>query len=159
VGCPRPVVAQQLYNLVARKVEAEYLEVARVSGLATMVYNPLGGGMLTGRHSPEGAGGGRFGDSRLAAMYRERYWRDDLFAAVSRLAGIAEGTGLSLAELALRWLVTSPDVGALLLGGSKVEHLRQNAAAVAAGPLPADVVAACEEVGAELHGPMPAYNR
>ena len=53
VGAPRPVVAQQLYNLVARRVEEEYLEFAATHGVHTMVYNPLGGGLLTGRHSFE----------------------------------------------------------------------------------------------------------
>jgi aryl-alcohol dehydrogenase-like predicted oxidoreductase len=160
VGCPRPVVAQQLYNLLARRVEEEYLEFARSSGLLTMVYNPLGGGLLTGRHTfTDGATSGRFGDSRLAAMYKQRYWTPELFDAVDRLAAIAADAGLPLAELSLRWLLGSPDVGALLLGGSKVAQLEQNVAAAAAGPLPPDVVAACDEVGATLRGPMPAYNR
>ncbi|SDN46134.1 Predicted oxidoreductase [Klenkia soli] len=160
VGCPRPVVAQQLYNLLARRVEEEYLEFARVNGLATMVYNPLGGGLLTGKHSfDEAATSGRFGDSKLAAMYKQRYWTPELFDAVGRLSAIADGAGIPLAELSLRWLLGSSDVGALLLGGSKVAQLQQNVAAAAAGPLPADVVAACDEVGAALRGPMPAYNR
>jgi aryl-alcohol dehydrogenase-like predicted oxidoreductase len=159
VGCPRPVVAQQLYNLIARRVEEEYLEFARVSGLLTMVYNPLGGGLLTGKHSLTSAGTGRFGDSRLAEMYRDRYWTPELFAAVQQLATIADEAGLSLPELSLRWLLSSADVGAVLLGGSRVEQLEQNIAAAAAGPLPADVVDSCNEVGASLRGPMPAYNR
>ena len=159
VGCPRPVVAQQLYNLLARRVEEEYLEFARSAGLMTMVYNPLGGGLLTGKHSFTDSGSGRFGDSRLADMYKQRYWNPELFSAVARLAEIAEGAGIPLAELSLRWLLGSPDVGALLLGGSRVDQLRQNVAAAAAGPLPSDVVAACDEVGAALRGPMPAYNR
>ena len=160
VGCPRPGVAQQLSNLLARLLEEEYLEFARVNGLLTMVYNPLGGGLLTGRHTfTEDAATGRFGDSRLAAMYKERYWNPELFEAVGRLARIAEDAGIPLAELSLRWLLGSPDVGALLLGGSKVAQLQQNIATAAAGPLPADVVAACDEVGATLRGPMPAYNR
>lgn len=160
VGAPRPVVAQQLYNLLARRVEDEYLEYARTSGLLTMVYNPLGGGLLTGRHHfDDTPGAGRFGDSRLAEMYRARYWDPRLFAAIERLAGIADGAGVGLAELSLRWLLDQPDVGALLLGGSRVEHLRANLAAAAAGPLPDDVRAACAEVGASLRGPMPAYNR
>ncbi|MFD5829124.1 aldo/keto reductase [Lentzea sp. NPDC060358] len=159
-GGPRPVVAQQLYNLLARRVEEEYLEYARTSGLVTMVYNPLGGGLLTGRHRfGDEPGTGRFGDSRLAGMYRERYWDARLFAAVERLAAVADGAGIGLAELSLRWLLDRPDVGALLLGGSRVEQLHANIAAAAAGPLPDDVRAACDEVGADLRGPMPAYHR
>ncbi|WP_027929146.1 aldo/keto reductase [Amycolatopsis thermoflava] len=160
VGAPRPVLAQQLYNLLARRIEEEYLEYARTSGLVTMVYNPLGGGLLTGRHSfGDQPGTGRFGDSRLAGMYRQRYWDERLFAAVQRLSDIASGAGIGLVELSLRWLLGHPDVGALLLGGSKADQLRANLAAAAAGPLPEDVRAACDEVGADLRGPMPAYNR
>ncbi|MGW7750580.1 aldo/keto reductase [Streptomyces violaceusniger] len=160
VGAPRPVVAQQLHNLLARRIEEEFTEYAATTGLRTMVYNPLGGGLLTGRHRFEQApGGGRFGDSKLAVMYRERYWNEDLFRAVTDLTRIASEAGLPLTDLALRWLLSRPSTDALLLGGSKVEHLKANIAAASAGPLPVDVVAACDEVGARLRGPMPAYNR
>ncbi|MGW2256479.1 aldo/keto reductase [Streptomyces sp. NPDC001780] len=160
VGAPRPVVAQQLHNLLARRIEEEYVEYAAVTGLRTMVYNPLGGGLLTGRHHfGEAPGTGRFGDSRLAAMYRERYWDERLFDAVGRLTRIAAEAGMPLTELALRWLLDRPSTDALLLGGSRTEHLRANVEAAHAGPLPAEVTAACDEVGAALRGPMPAYNR
>lgn len=160
VGAPRPVVAQQLYNLVARRVEEEYLEFAATHDVHTMVYNPLGGGLLTGKHSFESKPSeGRFGDSKLAAMYTQRYWDKQLFEAVTGLAGIAAGAGISLVELSLRWLAYRDGVGSMLLGGSKVEQLRANIEAVAKGPLPADVTAACDAIGAGLRGPMPAYNR
>jgi aryl-alcohol dehydrogenase-like predicted oxidoreductase len=160
VGAPRPVVAQQLYNLVARRVEEEYLEFAATHDVHTMVYNPLGGGLLTGRHSIESKPSeGRFGDSQLAAMYTQRYWDKQLFEAVTGLAGIAAGAGISLVELSLRWLAYRDGVGSMLLGGSKVEQLRANIEAVAKGPLPADVTAACDAIGTGLRGPMPAYNR
>ncbi|MFD8968332.1 aldo/keto reductase [Streptomyces sp. NPDC059568] len=159
-GAPRPVVAQQLHNLLARRLEEEYVEYAAVTGLRTMVYNPLGGGLLTGRHTFEQTpGSGRFGDSRLAAMYRERYWDERLFAAVGELTAIAREAGIPLTDLALRWLLGLPSTDALLLGGSRTEHLRANIAAAQAGPLPAEVTTACDEVGARLRGPMPAYNR
>ncbi|MGP3920317.1 aldo/keto reductase [Nonomuraea sp. 10N515B] len=160
VGAPRPVVAQQLYNLLSRRVEEEYLEFARSTGLTTMVYNPLGGGLLTGRHTFEqDPAAGRFGDSKLAPLYRQRYWSPALFEAVTALGEIAAQSGISLIELSLRWLLHRDGVGAVLLGGSKAEHLRANIATAAAGPLPEDVVAACDRVGAALRGPMPAYNR
>ncbi|MBY6366488.1 aldo/keto reductase [Rhodococcus corynebacterioides] len=160
VGAPRPVVAQQLYNLLARRIEEEYAEFAATTGIATMVYNPLGGGLLTGKHTfSDEPGEGRFGDSRLAGMYRERYWNADIFDAVTRLAAVADGAGMPLTELALRWLRSTPTAGPILLGGSRTSHLQANIDALARGPLPADVVTACDEVGAALRGPMPAYNR
>jgi aryl-alcohol dehydrogenase-like predicted oxidoreductase len=160
VGAPRPFVAQQLYNLLARRIEEEYVEFAAATGLSTMVYNPLGGGLLTGRHSFEAdPGQGRFGDSRLAQMYKQRYWNAAIFDAIQQLALVADKAGVPLTELALRWLVSKPATSSLLLGGSKVEHLSSNIAAITKGPLDADVVEACDDVGAALRGPMPAYNR
>jgi aryl-alcohol dehydrogenase-like predicted oxidoreductase len=160
VGTPRPVVAQQLYNLVARRLEEEYFGFAEATGLQTMVYNPLGGGLLSGRHRfGERPSEGRFGDSRLAGMYTERYWNAELFAAIDTLGRIADEAGLPLSELALRWLLGQERVSSVLLGGSKVSHLQANLAAAARGPLPDDVVKACAEVGVALRGPMPAYNR
>ncbi|MET0705038.1 MAG: aldo/keto reductase [Mycobacterium sp.] len=160
VGAPKPIVAQQLYNLLARRIEDEYAEYAAVTGLVTMVYNPLGGGLLTGRHQfTEAPTEGRFGDSRLATMYRERYWNSQTFDAIAALAVIAEDAGLPITELALRWLRAKPTTGPILLGGSKTSHLQANIEALSRGPLSDDLVKACDEVGAALRGPMPAYNR
>ncbi len=137
VGAPRPVVAQQLYNLLARRIEEEYVEFAAVHRLATMVYNPLGGGLLTGRHRfSERPSEGRFGSSRLAEMYSQRYWDEQLFDAVERLRAVADGAGLPMAELALRWTAHRDVVDSLLLGGSRAEQLQQNLQALAAGPCP-----------------------
>jgi aryl-alcohol dehydrogenase-like predicted oxidoreductase len=159
-GAPKPAVAQQLYNLVARRVEDEYVEYALTHGLSTVVYNPLGGGLLTGRHrfdrTPDE---GRFGSSALSPMYRERYWNRTIFDAVTALAGVADDAGLTLPELALRWLLSQEVVSAVLLGGSRLSHLEANIRAAAGGRLSADVLAACDEVGRALAGPMPAYNR
>ncbi|YAL82639.1 aldo/keto reductase [Dermacoccaceae bacterium W4C1] len=160
VGAPRPVVAQQLYNLIARRLDEEYTRFASSTGLATMVYNPLGGGLLTGRHTfSERPTEGRFGDSRLAEMYAARYWDQDLFDAVEELSGIAADAGMPLSEMAIRWLVTSADVSSILLGGSKVEHLQSNIAAASRGPLDPELVEKINAVGLRLRGPMPAYNR
>lgn len=160
VGAPRPVVAQQVYNLLARRIEDEYAEFAAVTELVTMVYNPLGGGLLTGKHSFDAdPAEGRFGDSRLATMYRQRYWNAAVFDAIGDLVTLAEKAGIPMTELALRWLVSKPAAGPILLGGSKVGHLQSNIGAIAAGPLDDDLVAACDDIGAALHGAMPNYNR
>jgi aryl-alcohol dehydrogenase-like predicted oxidoreductase len=160
LGAPRPILAQQLYNLVARRVEAEYVEFATTKGLATIVYNPLGGGLLTGRHSfTESPAQGRFGDSALATMYKDRYWNAETFAVIDALGAIAAQAGITLPELSLRWLLSKPVVSAVLLGGSKPTQLEANITAAQAGPLPDDVVAACDEAGLAIAGSMPGYNR
>jgi len=160
IGMSGPAVAQQLCNLVARRVEEEYFEFARVSGLFTMVYNPLAGGLLTGRHTFTVAPTeGRFAHSDLADTYRDRYWDARMFTAVDSLAAIAAGAGVSLAELALRWLTGLADVASILLGASRDEQLRANIGAITRGPLPPDVLSACDDVAITLRGPMPSYNR
>ncbi|TDE02212.1 aldo/keto reductase [Jiangella asiatica] len=159
-GLPGPVVAQQLYNLVARRIDDEYVAFAQASGIETIVYNPLGGGLLSGRYTFEAAPEeGRFATSKLSPMYRERYWDERMFAAVGALSVIAADAGIGLPELALRWLASQPVVGSVLVGASRPAHLTANLAALARGPLPADVVERCDDVGRELRGPMPAYNR
>ncbi|MBK1786339.1 aldo/keto reductase [Prauserella cavernicola] len=160
VGAPRPVVAQQLYNLLARRIDEEYAAMAAATGLETMVYNPLGGGLLTGKHRfGNEPGSGRFGDSVLAGMYRQRYWDERLFEAIEALEAIAGQAGVPLTELALRWLCNRDVVGSVLLGASKLDHLTANIAVLGKGALPDDVAAACDEVGSRLRGPMPNYNR
>ncbi|QCQ17596.1 aldo/keto reductase [Microbacterium sp. RG1] len=160
LGLPGPRVGQQVYSIVARRLDEEYLEYARTAGIETMVYNPLAGGLLSGRHDlakrPEH---GRFGDSRLADMYTQRYWNAAMLSAVTELSKIADEAGVPLADLAIRWLVGRDGIDTVLLGGSRVDHLETNLASIRRGPLPDDVVAACDAVGAELRGPMPAYNR
>ena len=160
IGTPRPVVAQQLFNLVARRIEEEYVEFAVTTGLLTMVYNPLGGGLLTGKHNfTEMPAEGRFGSSKLAEMYKKRYWDQRLFAAIDLLKEISNSNAITLVELSLRWLIGQRAVGAILLGASSVEQLQFNIRVAQEGPLPAEVVAACDDVGKMLRGPMSSYNR
>ena len=160
VGAPRPIISQQMYNLVARRLDDEYAEFAQVAGLDTVIYNPLAGGLLTGRYSSAAdAQTGRFATFNNAQQYRDRYFNDALFAAVERFSAIADAAGMPLAELALRWTLSRPVVQSVLLGGSKVSHLLANIDAARKGALEGAVLEALDEVGAELRGPMPAYNR
>jgi len=160
VGAPPIVVGQHMYSLVARRIEEEYEEYARVSELPTMIYNPLAGGLLTGRYRfGEEAQEGRFSSARNAKMYRDRYWDARLFDAVQRLTEIADSAGMSLVELALRWAVSRPVTQSVLVGGSRLEQITANIELLRRGPLAADLVRAANEVGDDLRGPMPAYNR
>src|SRR3954470_19365096 len=90
-------LGQQMYNLLARRVESEYAACAEHLGLSTLAYNPLAGGVPTGKHrrpDHEPQAGTRF----AKGMYRDRYWNRAQFAAVERLSGVAEQAGLSLVE-------------------------------------------------------------
>lgn len=160
LGLAAPVIGQQVYSVIATRIDDEYAEYARSTGLGTVVYNPLGGGLLTGKHrSDEQPAEGRFGSSPLAGMYRSRYWNDEVFAAVERIRVIADGAAVPMAELALRWTIGRPVVDAVLIGGSRIANIAANLAALDSGPLPADLQQAVDDVAASLRGPMPPYNR
>jgi aryl-alcohol dehydrogenase-like predicted oxidoreductase len=151
-------LGQQMYNLLARRVEAEYAACAEHFGWSTLAYNPLAGGLLTGKHrrpEDEPAAGTRF----TKGMYRDRYWNPVQFAAVERLRGVAEEAGLSLVELALRWVLGRPLVNGILLGASSHEQLVANLEAVDGPSLDQDTLDACDEVWAGVGGVAPAYNR
>jgi aryl-alcohol dehydrogenase-like predicted oxidoreductase len=160
IGTPGPVVAQQLYNLVARRIEDEFLEFARMHHLLVMVFNPLAGGLLVAPPPADvAAAPARFSTSWLAAAYRERYWTPEILNAVRELARVADDAGIGMPELSLRWLVSKEAVGAILLGGDRLEHFQSNIEAIGRGPLPVDVLQACDRATRPLAGQMPAYNR
>lgn len=159
-GMPGPRVSQQLYNVLCRRVESEYREAAQRFDAPLIAYNPLAGGLLTGRHRyAEPAADGRFAGDRLGRMYTERYWDPRMFEAIDRLRVVADDAGLPLVELALRWLSGRPAVAGILIGGSRPAQVCANIDILEKGPLDADLVARIEEVGDWVDGPVPAYNR
>lgn len=158
LGIARPTVGQNVYNLIARRIEDEWIEFASTYDLATMCYNPLAGGMIA-RPPQDGAAPARFETSALAEMYKKRYWTDELVGATAAFARVAREADLPMYELALRWLVGRPGVSAVLIGANRTSQLRANIDALEKGPLPADLVDACDAISSPLKGGMPAYNR
>jgi 1-deoxyxylulose-5-phosphate synthase len=154
----QPVVAvQPMYNLLARRIEAELLPCCTEYRLAVIPYNPLAGGLLTGKHAAVAPiPGTRF--DRLP-FYRDRYWHDENFAAVAELRAIAQSIGRSLPRLALRWLLDQPAITSVILGASRPEHLDENLAALSDPPLSTENLAACDRLWTTLRGIAPAYNR
>ena len=156
-SCRAPWVAQPMYNLIARGIEQEYLPMCKQFGVSNIVYNPLAGGLLTGKHKPEAPiPGTRFDKNK---MYMDRYWHPGDFHAVEQLRRIAEKDGRSLLSLSLNWLYRHTSTDSIILGASRVEHLEQNVAVLRDGPLAADTLQACDQVWSELRGPSPNYNR
>ncbi len=155
---PDVVVSQPQYNLLSRRLEDEYARFSTHAGLVNIVYNPLAGGLLSGKYRDEGdvpQQGSRFS----SAQYRERYWHSEQFRALERLREVAAQAGTSLPALAFSWLLGNPLVGAVLVGASRLEHLVDNLRSAQAPPLSADVRAACDDVWSELCGAAPAYSR
>ena len=150
-------ISQPMYNLLTRGIEQEFIPMAKTFGVSILAYNPLAGGLLTGKHTasliPEG---GRFGKNR---MYQDRYWNAQTFQAVGRLKALAERASRSLIGLCFSWLLHHTACDVVILGASSMEQLNQNLAACAEGPLSEEIVAECDQVWEELRGPLPNYNR
>lgn len=156
-GWAKPWIAQPMYNLAARGIEQEYLAFTERYGIANVVYNPLAGGLLTGKQSREAPlPGTRFDGNR---MYLDRFWHDEYFHAVSELGMIARDADLTPVQLALGWLRAQEGADCIIVGASRVEHLEENLDAFDTPPLSDDVLRACDGVWARLRGPTPSYNR
>ncbi|PIL26195.1 transporter [Ganoderma sinense ZZ0214-1] len=158
-GWVQPVAYQGLYNAVHRKVEPELFPCLRKFGMAFYEFNPLGGGFFTGRYrSLEDAGeaGSRFDANTMqGTMYRKRYWNEPYFRALAKIEAVAQKHGLTLAEIALRWIshhsLLKREYGdAVLIGASSVEHIEQNLVDLEKGPLPEEVVKVLDEAWVEV---------
>ncbi|MDI1435644.1 aldo/keto reductase [Polyangium sorediatum] len=121
-GMPRPVMSQVLYNVLIRQLDIEYFRFARKYKLHSTVYNPLAGGLLSGKHAPsaEPPKGSRFEKNPL---YQRRYWTARFFELVSAYREVAESQGMTLVELAYAYLVGTRGVDSILVGPGSIEHL------------------------------------
>ena len=160
-GCPRPTVYQGMYNALCRNVELELFPAIRQLGMRFYAFNPLAGGILTGKHHnyddiPQP---GRF--ARLKS-YRDRYWKQSYFDAIEQIRSACEKENILMAEAAYRWLVyhsqldASKDDG-ILLGASRIEQMNQNMNAAAAGRLPMSITEAMDSAWEVAKPDSPNY--
>lgn len=145
-GIARYECVQPRYNILFRMIEDELLPLCREHGVGVIAYNPLAGGMLTGRYREERAvrQGTRFGLSRAGEMYRKRYWNDAVFAEVERLGDFFAARGRSLTHAALAWVLAQEGITSAILGASRPEQLRESIAG-AALTLDPEELAACDD--------------
>lgn len=153
----KPVVTQNVYNLVARGIEQEFLPFCREFKLGLTVYNPLAGGLLTGKHDPQKqpAEGTRF---QLNQEYYRRYWLDSNFDALAELMEIAKQADKTPIQLALQWLAAQSVVDSIIIGFSRIEHLDENLSAWE-DELDSDTLKACDQVWKKIKGDSFQYNR
>jgi aryl-alcohol dehydrogenase-like predicted oxidoreductase len=151
-------VTQPMYNLLARGIEPEFLPMCGALGLATVIYNPLAGGLLTGKHSAEQppASGTRFDGN---AMYQNRYWHRQNFEAVAHLKAAADREGRSLISVSLSWLLHHTPIDCVILGASSREQLQANLDASEDGPCSQELLTACEEAWEMVRPISPRYLR
>jgi aryl-alcohol dehydrogenase-like predicted oxidoreductase len=153
-----PLVSQPMYNLLARGIEQEYTAMCKRFDVSMVVYNPLAGGLLTGKQQRDRPlPGTRFDNNR---MYLDRYWHPAFFDAVDELAAASNQAGRSLIDVALSWLLHHTATNCVILGASKPEYLDQNLDAVEnSKPLPPELLSTIDGVWAKLRGVTPKYNR
>jgi aryl-alcohol dehydrogenase-like predicted oxidoreductase len=128
----RFVSIQPRYNLLFREVERELFPLAQEEGLGVIPYNPLAGGLLTGKHDRNGepTSGTRFTLGAAAERYQERYWHDREFDTVDELRTVADAAGLSLTTLSLAWVLANPVITAPIIGASRLEQLAESLKAI-----------------------------
>ena len=125
------VSVQPRYNLLFREVERELLPLCREENLAVIPYNPLAGGLLTGKHERgQPPAGTRFTLGTAAKTYTERYWREREFATVDAFLKLAAEAGIEPATLAVAWVLAHPAITSPLIGASRPEQLRASVAAL-----------------------------
>ena len=128
IGANKFVSAQNHYNLLDRKIEAELVPAAKAYGASILPYFPLASGMLTGKYK---RGMDLPNDGRLT-VWGERgkqILSDENFDMVEKLSAFAEARGHSLLDLAFGWLASQPHVASVIAGATKPEQIEANAAA------------------------------
>lgn len=127
----RPVSVQPRYNLLFRQTERELLPLALEEGLAVMPYNPLAGGLLTGKYQPgmQPQEGTRFTLGQAARMYQDRYWHERELQSAAQLSQLAQQHGQALTRVAIAWVLAQPAVSSVIIGASRPAQLEDSIAA------------------------------
>lgn len=152
----RPVITQTVYNLITRGIEQELLPFLDAYDIALTVYNPLAGGLLTDKYAEKQ----KLAAARLStnAIYAERYWTEENLRAWDDAHAIAKECGLPMAQLAMRWLISSKRVSSIITGFSSLEQLQENLS-MDWQPLDPATLQACDALWNKLAGARFQYNR
>jgi 1-deoxyxylulose-5-phosphate synthase len=149
LGVARFVSVQPRYNLLFREFERELFPLCLDEGIGVIPYNPIAGGMLSGKHDrtkpPDE--GTRFALGNAAQTYQDRYWHDNVFDTVDELVKVAGDAGMPLPTLAVAWTLRHPAITAPIVGASRPEQLDATIAAVDT-KLDDDLVARLNEITA-----------
>ncbi len=122
------VSSQPQYSMLWRVIEAEVVPTCKELGIGQIVWSPIAQGVLTGKYLPGQAppAGSRATDDKGGADMISRWLEDDVLERVQRLTPIAEGLGLSLAQLAVAWVLQNDNVSAAIIGASRPEQVTEN---------------------------------
>jgi hypothetical protein len=126
-----PIIANQpQYSMLWRIIEQDVTPTCLTWGIGQVVWSPLAQGVLSGKYRPgsDAPRGSRASDS-VGAEYISRWMGHDVLAAVAGLEPIAQSCGLTMAQLALAWVLSRPGVSSAIIGASSPEQVRANSGA------------------------------
>src|SRR5215469_11655786 len=131
LGLDRIVSNQPQYNMLWRVIEPEVIPLCEREGVGQIVFSPIAQGVLTGKYRPgaEPPAGSRATDQLSGAAFISRWMNDPVLTAVAGLPALAAEAGLTPAQLAVAWVLQNPSVSAAIVGASRPEQVRENAAA------------------------------
>ena len=133
LGLARFDSVQPRYNLLFREIEREMLPFCDEDGVGVISYNPIAGGLLSGKHngSAPPPDGSRFTLGNAGAMYQQRYWHERMFDTVEALRKLADEAGVSLVTLSVAWVLANRAITAPIIGASHPRQLDASLAAAA----------------------------
>jgi aryl-alcohol dehydrogenase-like predicted oxidoreductase len=141
------IANQPQYSMLWRVIESDVVPVCVSIGISQIVFSPIAQGVLTGKYRPgeQPPSGSRATDEKGGADTIKRWMRDDVLERVQQLVPLAEEAGLSMAQLAVAWVLQNDNVASAIIGASRPEQVYDNAAA-AGVKLEEDLLAKIDEV-------------
>jgi aryl-alcohol dehydrogenase-like predicted oxidoreductase len=130
-GVEKFVSSQPQYSMLVRKPEAEVIPICAANGIGQIVWSPLGQGVLTGKYLPgqPPPQGTRATSPEMNDFWSDDLQRDDLLTAVQDLKPIAARLDITLAQLALAWVLREPNVSSAIVGASRPQQVDDNVGA------------------------------
>ncbi len=140
------ISSQPQYSMLWRVIEDEVVPTSRELGVSQIVWSPIAQGVLSGKYKPGQAppAGSRATDEKGGADMIKRFMNDETLSAVQNLAPIAEEMGLTMAQLAIAWVLQNDNVAAALVGASRPEQVAENVKA-AGVEIPAELMGRIDE--------------
>jgi aryl-alcohol dehydrogenase-like predicted oxidoreductase len=131
LGLDRIVSNQPQYNMLWRVIEPDIVPLSEKEGVGQIVFSPIAQGVLTGKYLPgaEPLANSRATDDSGGGRMVARWLNDPVLTAVQRLKPLAAEADLTLAQLAVAWVLQNPNVSAAIIGATRPEQVRENAAA------------------------------
>ncbi|BCL13074.1 aldo/keto reductase family protein [Micromonospora sagamiensis] len=143
-----PLVSNQpQYSMLWRVIEAEVIPTSEELGVGQIVWSPMAQGVLSGKYLPgqPPPAGSRATDEKSGAAFVAKFLTDEVLTAVQRLRPLAEQAGLSMAQLAIAWVLQNPNVSSAIVGASRPEQVHDNVKASGV-KLDADLLKAIDEI-------------